>query len=89
MTCMNKIFTRRICVLRLNLTDCITSDRNDWTGSDLPRSEKVRDLGKSDSVQSFQSDAIQKMYRNDASTDYEGGRPCIRRRDSCPQLLWH
>ena len=28
----------------------IRSDRNDWTGSDLPRSEKVRDLGKSDSV---------------------------------------
>ena len=62
MTCVNKIFTRRICVLRLNLADCITSDRNDWTGSDLPRSEKVRDLGNSDSVQSFQSDVIQKMY---------------------------
>ena len=41
-------------VLRLNRQDCITSDWNGSTGSDLSRSEKVGEFGKSDAVQSFQ-----------------------------------
>ena len=56
------------------MADRITSDRNDWTGSDLPRSEKVSDLGKSDSVQSLQSDVIQKM---NSLVDSISAHPCI------------
>ena len=51
--------TRCMVALRLNRQDCITSDWNGSTGSDLSRSEKVGEFGKSDAVQSFQSDVIQ------------------------------
>ena len=43
---------------------CITSDWNDWTESDLPRSLTFSDLGKSDPVQSFLSDVIQSARFN-------------------------
>ena len=43
---------------------CITSDWNDWTKSDLPRSLTFSDLGKSDPVQAFLSDVTQSARFN-------------------------